>query len=150
MAGPDSGVLPERFRLSPSQAESYETCPRRYVLERRLGIGDGSSVYALFGSLVHEVLERAEQAALDHVTVSVNDKPIASISVSSPRPTLTNTTVTGVFIIALLFHTWIGMRDIVLDYVKNIMLRIFILAMLMGVLIGSALWALRILFLSVV
>jgi len=61
-----------------------------------------------------------------------------------------NTTVTGVFIIALLFHAWIGMRDIVLDYVKNIMLRIFILAMLMGVLIGSALWAFRILLLSVV
>jgi superfamily I DNA/RNA helicase len=63
--GPDRGVLPERIRLSPSQAESYETCPRRYVLERRLGVGDGSSVYALFGSLVHEVLERAECAALD-------------------------------------------------------------------------------------
>jgi superfamily I DNA/RNA helicase len=65
VAGPDAGVLPERFRLSPSQAEAYETCPRRYVLERRLGIGDGSSVYALFGSLVHEVLERAEKRALD-------------------------------------------------------------------------------------
>ena len=64
VAGPDEGVLREGFRLSPSQAESYETCPRRYVLERRLGIGDGSSVFALFGSLVHEVLERAEQAAL--------------------------------------------------------------------------------------
>ncbi len=65
VAGPDRGVLPDRFRLSPSQAESYEACPRRYVLERRLGIGDGSSVYALFGSLVHEVLERAEKAALE-------------------------------------------------------------------------------------
>ena len=61
-----------------------------------------------------------------------------------------NTTVTGVFIIALLFHAWIGMRDIVLDYVKNIMLRIFILAMLVGVLLGSALWTFRILLLSVV
>jgi RecB family exonuclease len=64
LPGPDVGVLPERLRLSPSQAESYETCPRRYVLERRLGIGDGSSVYALFGSMVHEVLERTERAAL--------------------------------------------------------------------------------------
>ncbi len=63
--GPDRGVLSDRIRLSPSQAESYETCPRRYVLERRLGVGDGSSVYALFGSLVHEVLERAERAAVD-------------------------------------------------------------------------------------
>lgn len=61
-----------------------------------------------------------------------------------------NTTVVGIFIIALLFHAWIGVRDVVLDYVHYIMLRIFILAMLMGVIIGSALWAFRILLLSVV
>ena len=61
-----------------------------------------------------------------------------------------NTTVVGIFIIALLFHAWIGMRDVVLDYVHDIMLRIFILAMLLGVLIGSALWVFRILLLSVV
>lgn len=58
--GPDSPVLGDRFRLSPSQAVAYDTCPRRYVLERRLRIGDSSSVYALFGELAHEVLERAE------------------------------------------------------------------------------------------
>jgi superfamily I DNA/RNA helicase/RecB family exonuclease len=62
--GPDRGVLGERFSLSPSQAEAYDTCPRRYVFERRLGIGDTSSPYAAFGSLVHLVLERAESAAL--------------------------------------------------------------------------------------
>lgn len=61
-----------------------------------------------------------------------------------------NTTVTGVFIIALLFHSWIGVRDVVLDYVHNIMLRIFMLGLLLGVLIGSALWSFRILLLSVV
>jgi len=61
-----------------------------------------------------------------------------------------NTMVVGIFVIALLFHAWIGMRDVVLDYVHNIMLRIFILAMLVGVLIGSALWVFRILLLSVV
>ena len=61
-----------------------------------------------------------------------------------------NTTVVGIFVIALLFHTWIGMRDVVLDYVHNIMLRIFILAMLVGVLIGCGLWVFRILLLSVV
>src|SRR5690606_23001671 len=58
--GPDSPVLGEIFRLSPSQAVSYESCPRRYVLERRLRIGDSSSVYAHFGELCHDVLERAE------------------------------------------------------------------------------------------
>ena len=61
-----------------------------------------------------------------------------------------NTTVVGIFVIALLFHAWIGMRDVVLDYVHNIMLRIFILAMLIGVLIGCGLWVFRILLLSVV
>lgn len=61
-----------------------------------------------------------------------------------------NTTVVGIFVIALLFHAWIGMRDIALDYVHNIMLRIFVLAIVMGVLLGSALWFFRILLLSVV
>jgi len=61
-----------------------------------------------------------------------------------------NTTVVGIFVIAVLFHAWIGMRDVVLDYVHNIMFRIFILAMLVGVLIGSGLWVFRILLLSVV
>jgi superfamily I DNA/RNA helicase/RecB family exonuclease len=59
-AGPDSPLLPGTFRLSPSQADAYKTCPRLYVLERRLRLGDGSSPYALFGSLIHTVLERAE------------------------------------------------------------------------------------------
>jgi len=61
-----------------------------------------------------------------------------------------NTTTVGIFVIALLFHAWIGMRDVVLDYVHNIMLRIFILALLIGVFIGSGLWVFRILLLSVV
>jgi len=61
-----------------------------------------------------------------------------------------NTTVVGIFVIALLFHAWIGMRDVALDYVHNIMLRIFILALLIGVLIGCGLWIFRILLLSVV
>ena len=61
-----------------------------------------------------------------------------------------NTTLTGIFIFAVLFHSWIGMRDVILDYVHNIMLRIFVLGLLLGVLIGSALWSFRILLLSVV
>ena len=61
-----------------------------------------------------------------------------------------NTTVVGIFVIALLFHAWIGIRDVALDYVHNIMLRIFVLATVMGVLLGSGLWFFRILLLSVV
>ncbi|HZD24070.1 MAG TPA: PD-(D/E)XK nuclease family protein, partial [Acidimicrobiia bacterium] len=58
--GPDSPVLKGPFRLSPSQAESYKRCPRRYVLERRMRLGDSTSVYAHFGDLAHRVLELAE------------------------------------------------------------------------------------------
>ena len=58
--GPDSPVMQGSFRLSPSQADSYQRCPRRYVLERRLRLGDATSVYAHFGELAHEVLEIAE------------------------------------------------------------------------------------------
>lgn len=59
-----------------------------------------------------------------------------------------NTTLIGIFVIALLFHAWIGMRDVVLDYIHNIMLRIFILGLLIGVLIGSGLWIFRLLLLD--
>ncbi|MGH3650849.1 MAG: ATP-dependent helicase [Acidimicrobiia bacterium] len=58
--GPDRPVLAGSFRLSPSQADAYQSCPRRYVLERRLRLGDTSSVYAHLGELTHDVLERAE------------------------------------------------------------------------------------------
>jgi superfamily I DNA/RNA helicase/RecB family exonuclease len=64
LPGPDTGVLDGTFRLSPSQAESYAGCPRRYVLERRLRLGDTTSAYAQFGVLVHEVLERAEREVI--------------------------------------------------------------------------------------
>ncbi len=63
--GPDVGLVPRGARLSPTQAESYDTCPRRYALERRLRIGEQSSLYADFGSVVHEVLERVEREAIE-------------------------------------------------------------------------------------
>jgi superfamily I DNA/RNA helicase/RecB family exonuclease len=58
--GPDRPILGDAIRLSPSQAEAYAQCPRRYALERRLRLSDGDSVWAHFGTLVHEVLQRAE------------------------------------------------------------------------------------------
>ncbi len=63
--GPDTGIVGDTMRLSPSQADAYETCPRRYVLERRLGIGEGDSIYAEFGSLIHDVLEAVESRATE-------------------------------------------------------------------------------------
>ena len=61
--GVATGVVPMPLVLSPSQADLYRTCPRRYALERRLHVSD-ESVYMRFGTLVHDVLERVEADAL--------------------------------------------------------------------------------------
>lgn len=63
--GPDTGVLDGPIRLSPSQATSYDQCPRRYVLERRLRAIEVDSPYLRFGSIVHEVLEETELEAVE-------------------------------------------------------------------------------------
>ncbi len=62
--GSDAGLVPAGLSMSPSQAESYERCPRRYALERRLHVGDDRTVHLVFGNLVHDVLEQAERAAM--------------------------------------------------------------------------------------
>ncbi|HUG75204.1 MAG TPA: ATP-dependent DNA helicase [Acidimicrobiia bacterium] len=78
--GPDHGVTEKPLRMSPSRAESYLTCPRRYVLERGLGLGNAGSTYASLGSAIHDALERAESAALargdDHGTA---DEALAAL-----------------------------------------------------------------------
>ncbi|HSQ37473.1 MAG TPA: ATP-dependent DNA helicase [Acidimicrobiia bacterium] len=63
--GPDDGVIPLSLALSPSQADSYLQCPRRYAFQRWLHVGDEGSVYASLGSVIHEVLEVTERAALE-------------------------------------------------------------------------------------
>ena len=62
--GPDTGLVSDDPVLSPSQAQAYEDCPRRYALERRLRVGSDSSLHASFGTLIHDVLEAVEQRAL--------------------------------------------------------------------------------------
>ena len=62
-SGSDGGVIAGDPTLSPSQAESYDRCPRRYVFERRLRIDAGGSVYQELGSVLHRVLERVESQA---------------------------------------------------------------------------------------
>lgn len=49
------------------------------------------------------------------------------------------------FILALLVHGWVGMRDVVLDYVKTLHLRLLMLSLIALVFIGCGLWALQIL-----
>ncbi len=55
----------------------------------------------------------------------------------------------GLFVIALLLHAWIGMRDVVLDYVHNTFVRMIAFSLIMVVLMGSGLWAAKILLLTV-
>ncbi len=63
--GTERGIVGPDVRLSPTQAERYELCPRLYALERRLRIGERRSLHADFGSLVHDVLEQVEKAAAE-------------------------------------------------------------------------------------
>ncbi len=62
--GSDRGLVGPDPTLSPSQALLFEECPRRYALERRLGMGVEGNVHAEFGRLLHAVLERVEREAL--------------------------------------------------------------------------------------
>ena len=52
----------------------------------------------------------------------------------------------SVFFGALLLHAWVGLRDVVMDYVKPLAGRIAVLAAIALVLLAFALWVLRILF----
>lgn len=52
---------------------------------------------------------------------------------------------TAMFILAVLVHGWVGMRDVVLDYVPAIRLRITVLSLIALTLLGCGIWALRIL-----
>ena len=49
------------------------------------------------------------------------------------------------FFMALLLHAWVGMRDVLIDYVKPFGLRLTVLILLASGLIVMALWVMRIL-----
>jgi succinate dehydrogenase / fumarate reductase membrane anchor subunit len=55
---------------------------------------------------------------------------------------------TALFFIALLLHAWVGLRDVMMDYVKPLPLRVALLASLGFCLAGLGLWVLRILLLA--
>ena len=59
-----------------------------------------------------------------------------------------NTIAVGLFVIALLLHAWVGMRDIILDYVHNTLIRMFAFTLVIVVLISSGIWCAKILLLS--
>lgn len=55
---------------------------------------------------------------------------------------------TALFFIALLVHAWVGLRDVLMDYVKPLALRITVLAALFLMLIGLAVRIMQILLLA--
>jgi succinate dehydrogenase / fumarate reductase membrane anchor subunit len=59
-----------------------------------------------------------------------------------------NTIASGLFVIALLLHAWVGMRDIILDYLHNTLVRMMAFTLVIVVLISSGIWAAKILLLS--
>jgi len=52
---------------------------------------------------------------------------------------------TMVFLLALLYHAWVGMRDIVMDYVKPTGIRLALETAIGGVLVVYLIWAASIL-----
>ena len=53
--------------------------------------------------------------------------------------------VSFVFFAALLAHAWVGLRDVIMDYVNRPATRVFVLAMLTGGLLAMGAWTVRIL-----
>lgn len=51
----------------------------------------------------------------------------------------------GLFFIATLWHAWIGIRDVILDYVFNVVVRMLALTLLAMVILGCGYWGFRIL-----
>lgn len=51
----------------------------------------------------------------------------------------------ALFYFAVLLHAWVGIRDVLLDYVKHFVLRLLLLFTMALVLIGSGVWVLKIL-----
>ena len=51
----------------------------------------------------------------------------------------------GLFILSLLLHAWVGLRDVIMDYVKPFALRAGLFSLLIIALAGCGLWSLRML-----
>jgi succinate dehydrogenase / fumarate reductase membrane anchor subunit len=55
-------------------------------------------------------------------------------------------TAWAMFFVALLLHAWVGIRDVIIDYVHSLAVRLLALSVLGGALIGTGFWLLRVLF----
>ena len=52
---------------------------------------------------------------------------------------------TSLFALALLLHVWVGIRDVLIDYVHAVWLRLTMMALTGLVLLGCLLWVVRVL-----
>ena len=52
---------------------------------------------------------------------------------------------TFVFMVALLWHAWVGVRNILMDYVKPAYVRLTLQVLVIGVLVGYAGWTIQVL-----
>ena len=86
------------------------------------------TVYAVY-LLLHFVLQAPTDYLMWQSWVS---SPVVSVSAA-------------LFFLALLLHAWVGLRDILIDYVQSMAVRLFVTAMLAVGLSACGLWALRIL-----
>jgi succinate dehydrogenase / fumarate reductase membrane anchor subunit len=57
---------------------------------------------------------------------------------------------TAVFFVALLAHAWVGLRDVILDYIHAMIFRVGLLVLLALGLTALALWVIRILWMEYV
>ncbi len=53
--------------------------------------------------------------------------------------------LTFIVIVSLLYHVWVGMRDVWMDYVKSVALRLFLQVFSITWLVGCAGWAIQVL-----
>jgi RecB family exonuclease len=113
LRGSQRGLISPGFTLSPSQAESYAACPRRYVFERRLHVGDDTTPFLTFGSLIHKTLERSEATAvqrrLPHADLSQSLNELDSIwdpSDFGGEPWATAWYRRAVHILTFLYENW--------------------------------------------
>lgn len=82
--------------------------------------------------------------AIHFAYAPASDFPRWQAWLADPRVNL----ATGLFILSLLVHAWVGMRDVVMDYVRHTGLRVGLVAVVGLTLAGCGLWSLRVLFLA--
>jgi len=79
-------------------------------------------------------------------TVILLKEPLSFVSWTSWVANPINNVAIGLFLIAVLWHAWIGVRDIVLDYVPNVIGRLIVLTLVACVVLSSGLLGFKALF----